>query len=154
MGMCVSLTRRVVQVEQELLTFPEHLCSSPDFVAMCRESTVVVLKNTSICVIGTNLTNNYIERSTCWPREIRGLILVWGSGSCNWRSNDDIFLIMNTMSHCRCWGFWLRNVEQQQQHQFFRRTGWWSRYVPFFVWCLKEFRYERLSNITLRHELK
>jgi hypothetical protein len=25
--------------------------------------------------------------------------------------------------------------------QFFRRTSWWSRYVPFFVWCLMEFRY-------------
>jgi hypothetical protein len=23
----------------------------------------------------------------------------------------------------------------------FRRTSWWSRYVPFFVWCLMEFRY-------------
>ena len=29
----------------------------------------------------------------------------------------------------------------QVNRQFFRRTSWWSRYVPFFVWCLMEFRY-------------
>jgi hypothetical protein len=29
----------------------------------------------------------------------------------------------------------------QVNRQFFRRTSWWSRYVPFFAWCLMELRY-------------
>jgi len=26
--------------------------------------------------------------------------------------------------------------------QLFRRTSWWSSYVPFFVWCLMELGYQ------------
>jgi hypothetical protein len=43
-----------------------------------------------------------------------------------------IFLL--SLFHCR------HNLCQGNR-QFFRRTSWWSRYVPFFVWCLMEFRY-------------
>jgi hypothetical protein len=37
--------------------------------------------------------------------------------------------------------FYCRQNLCQVNRQFFRRTSWWSRYVPFFVWCLIEFRY-------------
>jgi S-methylmethionine-dependent homocysteine/selenocysteine methylase len=37
--------------------------------------------------------------------------------------------------------FYYRQNLCQVNRQFFRRTSWWSRYVPFFVWCLMEFRY-------------
>ena len=35
--------------------------------------------------------------------------------------------------------FYCRQNRCQVNRQFFRRTSWWSRYVPFFVWCLMEF---------------
>ena len=35
----------------------------------------------------------------------------------------------------------------QLNRQFFRRTSWWSRYVPFFVWCLMEFRYDQCVDM-------
>jgi hypothetical protein len=37
--------------------------------------------------------------------------------------------------------FYCRQNLCQVNRQFFRRTSWWSLYVPFFVWCLMEFRY-------------
>jgi hypothetical protein len=37
--------------------------------------------------------------------------------------------------------FYCRQNLCQVNRQFFRRTSWWSRYVPFFAWCLMEFRY-------------
>ena len=43
-----------------------------------------------------------------------------------------IFLL--SLFHCR------HNLCQVNR-QFFRRTSWCSLYVPFFVWCLMEFRY-------------
>jgi hypothetical protein len=32
--------------------------------------------------------------------------------------------------------FYYRQNLCQLNRQLFRRTSWWSRYVPFFVWCL------------------
>jgi hypothetical protein len=37
--------------------------------------------------------------------------------------------------------FYCRQNICQVNRQFFRRTSWWSRYVPFCVWCFMEFRY-------------
>jgi hypothetical protein len=37
--------------------------------------------------------------------------------------------------------FYCRHNLCQVNRQFFGRTSWWSRYAPFFVWCLMEFRY-------------
>jgi hypothetical protein len=33
--------------------------------------------------------------------------------------------------------FYCRQNLCQVNRKFFRRTSWWSHYVPFFVWCIK-----------------
>jgi hypothetical protein len=42
--------------------------------------------------------------------------------------------------------FYCRQNLCQVNRQFFRRTSWWSRYVPFFVWCLMGYNSTYFSN--------
>ena len=49
-----------------------------------------------------------------------------------WVNSFTIFLL--SLFNCR------QNLCQVNR-QLFRRTSWWSHYVPFFVWCLMELRY-------------
>ena len=49
--------------------------------------------------------------------------------------------------------FYCRQKIFQVNRQFFRRTSWWSRYVPFFVWCLMELRYPYIPHWRQKRKL-
>ena len=101
-GFLSRLTRRVSLVEEELLTFPEHLSSAPVFIA------VRVTRSLALCVC-------FVERclSCClfflWPLcclsfDLRILItpLISSNSSCNYRPDHSLLNI-----YSNCWQFML-----------------------------------------------